>query len=192
MRKLSVTSVTLTLTFALFVAGCDRQSEEPAQQEEIAESEFNHELTGTLDRSYAGEAIPAVTVTDPSGKTLALAATKGKPVLLNLWATWCAPCVVEMPQLDELAGKQGDKLQVLTVSQDMKGAEIVEPFFKDKGYKNLPQWLDPKNDLAFTFGGGASLPLTVLYDAEGKEVWRVVGGYNWNSKEAHALVAEAM
>lgn len=193
MRKLPVSSVTLlTLTFALFVSGCDRQSEEPAQQEEIAESEFNQELTGTLDRDYAGDPIPAVTVTDPSGATLALAETKGKPVLLNLWATWCAPCVVEMPQLDEMAAKMGDKIQVLTVSQDMKGAEAVAPFFAEKGYKNLPQWLDQKNDLAFSFGGGASLPLTILYDADGKEVWRMVGGYHWNSPEAYKLVEEAL
>lgn len=193
MRKLPVSSVTLlTLTFALFVSGCDRQSEEPAQQEEIAESEFNQELTGTLDRDYAGDLIPAVTVTDPSGATLALAETKGKPVLLNLWATWCAPCVVEMPQLDEMAAKMGDKIQVLTVSQDMKGAEAVGPFFAEKGYKNLPQWLDQKNDLAFSFGGGASLPLTILYDADGKEVWRMVGGYHWNSPEAYKLVEEAL
>ncbi len=135
--------------------------------------------------------MPAVQLTDPDGKTLALADTKGKPVLLNLWATWCAPCVIEMPLLDELAGELGDNVRVLTVSEDMKGAEAVVPFFEQRGFDNLPRWMDPQNDLAIAFGGGAALPLTVLYDAEGREVWRVMGGYDWGSAEARELVAEA-
>ena len=63
-------------------------------------------------------------------------------------------------------------------------------FLKDKGGANLPAWLDPENDLAIGYGGGV-LPTTVLYDAQGKEVWRYVGGNEWDSKEAQALLAEA-
>ncbi len=183
--------LSLTCAFALLVAGCDRQSTESAQQAESGEAEAGAELTGKLDRSFAGQEIPAVEVTDPSGVTLSLAELRGKPVLLNLWATWCAPCVIEMPLLDTLAGELGDSVRVLTVSEDMKGAEVVEPFFAERGFENLPQWMDPMNDLAIAYGGGAALPLTVLYDAEGKEVWRVMGGYHWDSEEARALVAEA-
>ncbi len=73
-----------------------------------------------------------------------------------------------MPLLDELAAERADTLRVLTVSEDMKGAELVVPFFKEKKFANLPQWMDPANDLAFGMGGGASLPLTVLYDADGQ------------------------
>jgi len=148
-------------------------------------------LTGELDRSFAGEAIPAVTVSDPAGATLALGDLKGKPTLVNLWATWCVPCVAEMPLLNALAAELGDDVRVLTVSEDMKGAELVEPFFAERGLANLPKWMDPKNDLIFAYGGDASLPLTVMYDAEGKEVWRVVGGYDWGSAEARELIAEA-
>ncbi|WP_328597948.1 TlpA family protein disulfide reductase [Croceibacterium soli] len=165
------------------------------QQENSAAAKADataEELTGTLDRSHAGEPIPAVTVTDPSGASLVLAETRGKPVLLNLWATWCAPCVTEMPLLDQLAADLGDEVRVLTVSEDMKGAELVTPFFAERDLPNLPQWMDPKNDLAFAFDGGASLPLTVLYDAEGKEVWRVLGGYDWSSAEARTLIEEAL
>jgi thiol-disulfide isomerase/thioredoxin len=188
--------LSLTLPVALLAGGCDRESAGDAQQQEnsvAAKADASaEELTGTLDRSHAGEPIPAVTVTDPSGASLALAETRGKPVLLNLWATWCAPCVTEMPLLDRLAADLGDGVRVLTVSEDMKGAELVAPFFAERDLPNLPQWMDPKNDLAFAFDGGASLPLTVLYDAEGKEVWRVLGGYDWSSAEARTLIEEAL
>lgn len=178
-------SLSLTASLALVMAGCDRESAEPAQQEEAAQ------LTGTLDRGFAGETMPDVELTDPAGATLSLASLRGQPVLLNLWATWCVPCIVEMPMLDTLASELDGSVRVITVSEDMQGAEVVAPFFAEHGYKNLPQWMDPPNDLVFAYGGNASLPLTVLYDAEGKEVWRVLGGYHWDSAEARELVAEA-
>ena len=182
--------LSLTCTFALVVAGCDRQSAEPAQPQENAGAE-NGEPAGKLDRSFAGQAMPEATLADPSGATLATADLKGKPALVNLWATWCVPCITEMPMLDELAGELSESVRVVTVSEDMTGAEAVEPFFAARELANLPKWMDPKNDLAVAYGGGAGLPLTVLYDAEGKEVWRIMGGYDWSTAEARELVAEA-
>ena len=184
--------LSLTCAIALLAGACDRQSTEPAQQQENSAEANAEELTGTLDRTHAGAALPEVTVTDPAGTKLNLAEASGKPMLLNLWATWCAPCVVEMPMLDAIAGEMGDRLRVVTVSEDMKGAEVVVPFFEQKGFANLPHWMDPEMDLAFGFGGGASLPLTVLYDAEGKEVWRMIGGFDWSSDEARALIEEGL
>ena len=184
--------LSLTCAIALLAGACDRQSAEPAQQQENSAATNAEELTGTLDRTHAGAALPEVTVTDPAGTKLNLAEASGKPILLNLWATWCAPCVVEMPMLDAIAGEMGDRLRVVTVSEDMKGAEVVAPFFEQKGFANLPHWMDPEMDLAFGFGGGASLPLTVLYDAEGKEVWRMIGGFDWSSDEARALIEEGL
>jgi len=184
--------LSLTCAVALLAGACDRQSAEPAQQQENSAAANDEQLTGTLDRTHAGAALPEVTVADASGATLNLAEASGKPMLLNLWATWCAPCVVEMPMLDALAGEMGDRLNVVTVSEDMKGAEVVVPFFEQKGFPNLPRWMDTEMDLAFGFGGGASLPLTVLYDAEGKEVWRMIGGFDWSSDEARALIEEGL
>ena len=178
----------LTCAFALVLAGCDRESAEPAQPEgvEVAGEEF----TGEIDRAFAGQAMPAVELTDPTGATLATASLSGKPVLVNLWATWCVPCITEMPLLDELAAELGDTVQVLTVSQDMQGAEKVAPFFAERKFAHLPQWMDPANALPPAFGA-SSLPLTVLYDAEGKELWRVAGGFDWSSAEAREMIAEA-
>ncbi len=129
--------------------------------------------------------------TDTAGKTLDLGAQDG-PVLLNLWATWCAPCVKEMPQLDALAGQLEGEVRVLTVSQDVRGAEVVEPFFAKGGYTRLEPWLDPDAALSAQFTPEGALPLTILFDATGKEVLRVAGGYDWGSAEAAALVREAL
>lgn len=188
-------SLSIACAAALILGACDRESTPDAQPQENsagrkAEGEAE-QLTGTVDRSFAGQAIPDFVLKDPEGHTKALKDTRGAPVLLNLWATWCAPCVVEMPMLDELAGELGTSVQVLTVSEDMNGADKVAAFFAERKFAHLPQWLDPNNDLAFAYGGGAALPLTVLYDAEGKEVWRIMGGYDWSSATARELVAEA-
>ena len=172
------------------VGGCDRQSEEAAQPEEAAVA--GGELSGILDRSFAGELMPVAELVDPEGETLALHETRGTPVLLNLWATWCAPCVVEMPLLDELAADLQGQVRVLTVSEDMQGAEAVVPFFEARDLDNLPRWMDPQNELAIAFGGGAALPLTVLYDAEGREVWRVMGGYDWASADAREAIVQGL
>ena len=65
-------------------------------------------------------------------------------------------------------------------------------FFHEHGFENLQPWMDPNSDLGFSFGGGPALPLTVLYDAQGKEVWRVMGAYDWSSEEARERVREAL
>jgi thiol-disulfide isomerase/thioredoxin len=177
----------LTLVIpALALAGCDRQAPEQPQAEASAAS-----LAGKVDRSHAGELMPTLAVKDPTGKQLNLGALQGQPVLLNLWATWCAPCVEEMPLLDRLAGDYDGKLRVVTVSQDLQGDKEVPPFFASKKFAHLEPWLDKDNALSEMLGGG-NLPTTVLYDASGTEVARVLGGYDWSSPEARGLVDEAL
>ena len=185
-------SLSLTLAvpgLALSVGGCDRQSEPPAQP--AADTGTKPAAAGTLDRSHKGSEMPDFTLSDPAGKKLRLPDLKGTPVLLNLWATWCAPCVTEMPLLDTLAGDMQGKLRLVTVSQDMQGAEKVRPFFAERKFAHLEPWLDPENDLVFHYGGN-NLPLSVLYDAQGREVWRVAGDLDWASKDVRDKVAEAL
>ncbi|WP_379922199.1 TlpA family protein disulfide reductase [Erythrobacter sp. R86502] len=146
---------------------------------------------GLTTRQFAGTPIPDLQFSDPAGATLDLAATDG-PVLLNLWATWCAPCVKEMPQLDALAATLDGEVRVLTVSQDLRGAEVVEPFFVKGGYARLEPWLDPDAVLSAQFTPEGALPLTILYDARGREVLRVVGGYEWDTPAAAAMVRGAL
>lgn len=151
----------------------------------------NVPLSGTLDISQRGKAAPDVTFTDPDGKTTSLAAFKGKPVLVNLWATWCGPCVVEMPTLDALAAREKDRLVVLTVSQDMQDLDKIKPFFDQKGFKTIAPFTDKENNLGFSYMTGV-MPTTVLYDAQGKEVWRMIGGMDWDGSRASALMEETL
>src|SRR3546814_20208823 len=86
-----------------------------------------------------------------------------------LWATWCGPCVIEMPVLDKLAVEQGGKMQVLTISQDSQGKEVVSPFFKQRKFAALKPYIDAENQFGLHYASGM-LPTTVLYDSYGKEV----------------------
>lgn len=180
----------LTLIFAFSLAACDREAP-PEVQEQGALADDKPNLSGTIDRTYQGELMPAILVQDPDGRQLNTGALQGRPVLVNLWATWCAPCVVEMPMLDDLAAEYEGAMQVLTVSQDMQGAAKVEPFFAQRKFAHLQPWLDPDNALGFAIGSGV-LPTSVLYDGQGKEVWRVVGEYDWSSAAAREQIAAVL
>lgn len=144
----------------------------------------------SIDRSHAGEAMPALDLVNPASnapfnpKTIA-----GKPVLLNLWATWCAPCVKEMPLLEALAGEER-KLKVLTASQDLGAPDKVLTYFEKEQYQRIEPWLDKEGALGFHFGGG--LPVSVLYDAAGKEVWRVTGDLDWADPQVRGAIDEAL
>lgn len=182
---------------ALGIAGCDRPKDAGGQANATVPEDGGappaNEAAPTradkVDRSHKGEAAPATPFKAPDGKTVTLAAFKGKPLLLNLWATWCAPCVREMPTLDALAVRESDRLQVLTVSQDLEGAAKVAPFFEKAKFKALQPYLDP--DVALSTGYGVNLPTTILYDSQGREVWRVSGDMDWAGETAAKLIAEA-
>jgi thiol-disulfide isomerase/thioredoxin len=182
----------LTLAIlTLSLAACDREASDRAQPQGALDGDKTG-LAGEIDRSRAGELMPALAVTDPDGKQFNLGALQGQPVLLNLWATWCAPCIKEMPMLDELAGEYEGALRVVTVSQDKRGKEDeVRAFFERGGFARLEPWLDPDNALDFAISDGV-LPATVLYDASGHEVWRVVGEYDWSSAAAREALSEAV
>ena len=176
--------------FALFLGvalgGCDRNNApEPQSKAEAPATK----PTAKVDRSHKGEAAPAVPFLGPDGEPATLASFRGKPLVVNLWATWCAPCIREMPQLDALAGGAGDRFRLIVVSQDMAGKRDVDPFFAKQGFKALKPYLDKQNVLMEALKA-ETLPMTVLYDARGKELWRVVGAFDWAGDEAKALIDE--
>lgn len=180
-------TIALLLLAASLIGGCDRQSGQPQQANASnVAAEAAPVAADKVDRSHKGEAAPSFAFTDPKGKKVTLADFRGKPVLLNLWATWCAPCVKEMPTLDALAVREGDRLQVLTVSQDFD-AEKIAPFFAEKKFQKLQPWHDPET--AFSLQLGVNLPTTILYDSNGREVWRKQGDTDWTGAAAAKLIA---
>jgi thiol-disulfide isomerase/thioredoxin len=187
MRTLPV----LLLIAATMVAGCDggASGREAGAGESGGRSAWDKRGTGRLDRSHAGQPAPDVLFQDPAGEPASVADFRGKPVLLNLWATWCGPCVVEMPSLDALAAREG-RIQVLALSQDLNGQEKVDAFFAAREFKKLEPYLDA--ELSFMNSLGINtLPTTILYDARGREVWRMTGMEDWTGERAAELLREA-
>ena len=183
----------LVLAGTLLAAGCDRQSEGESQpqasQSPTESAQAPEAKADKLDRSHKGTPIPAVTLVDNTGETLDLGSFKGKPLLINLWATWCAPCIAEMPTLEALAAREGERVTVLPISEDVGQIDKVVEILRRRKLDHIQPWVDDKGDLGFKYGG--NLPVTVLFDSEGKEVWRFTGGNDWTSPEAAQLIAEA-
>ncbi|MEO8454002.1 MAG: TlpA disulfide reductase family protein [Sphingomicrobium sp.] len=143
-----------------------------------------------VDRTHKGKPAMDATFSDPDESETSLAEFAGKPVLLNLWATWCGPCVKELPTLDRLAGARKG-LTVLAVSQDSGPHASVEAFLASHKIVNLAAYQDSKSSLSGALGPDTVLPTTILFDGNGKEVWRYVGDLDWTSPEAARLLAEA-
>ena len=136
--------------------------------------------------------IAAFTFADEAGASLDLSHWKGRVVLLNLWATWCAPCRKEMPELAQLQKEMGsDDFEVVALSEDLKGTEASAAFLKDAKAENLALYVDPKA-LALEAVQSVGLPTTLLIDRNGKEIGRLLGPAQWNSVEAKALIKEAI
>ncbi|WP_428969478.1 TlpA family protein disulfide reductase [Sphingomonas sp. Xoc002] len=188
----------------LMVAGCDKQSPAPEQAANTSSGEVSSgevtsgeasgtsameapKPTGAVDRSHKGEAAPLLPFTAMDGKSTSLADFRGRPVLVNLWATWCGPCVAEMPTLAATAQRLKGKIAVIAVAQDDMAK--VKPFLAGRKLDALPIYLDPKLTLSVHYK--ANLPTTILYGADGKEVWRVTGGFDWAGAEATKLLDEA-
>lgn len=146
--------------------------------------------TGFFDTARAGTPAPDLPLeTGPDGATETLAdiraANPGQPVLVNLWATWCAPCLKELPTLDRLAADTRGRLVVVPVSQDREGWRKVGPAFTAERYPNLETRLESGMKLGFELGA-RGLPLTILYGPDGREIWRYAGDRNWADAEARA------
>jgi len=172
---------------ALLVAGCDRQKAEAPQAGPV------EDLTAGkgVDRSHKGEGAPTAMFNDPAGDDVSLASFEGGPVLVNLWASWCAPCIKELPTLEKLedARNMDGKLDVIAVSQDMAPKASVDAFLKSKNIGRLAAYHDPEMVLSSALEVQV-MPTTILYDAAGKEVWRYVGDLDWSGPEAAKLLSE--
>ncbi len=132
--------------------------------------------------------IAPFTFTDAAGQQVDLSKWKGRVVVLNLWATWCAPCRKEMPDLAKLqTALGGPDFEVVALSVDRKGLEASQAFLKEIGVTNLAAYIEPEaKSLAALQALG--LPATVLIDRQGKEAARLLGPADWASPEAQDMV----
>ena len=140
------------------------------------------------DRTKLGEFVPAsqpfpapaISLADSSGHTIELSDLRGKPVIVNLWATWCEPCLREMPSLERVQSRFGERIAVLAVSEDRGGDKTVDPFIAKLGLKSVKIYIDPKSEVghAFVVRG---LPTSLLIDRNGMVIGRIEGAAEWDS-----------
>ncbi len=132
--------------------------------------------------------LPEIRFTDGAGTALTLGDFRGRLVLLNIWATWCAPCVREMPSLDRLEARlSGPGFTVIALSQDRSGIDEVARFYTRLGLRNLGLYVDrtARSQVAL---GVYGLPTTLLIGPDGHEIGRFIGPAEWESAEALALI----
>jgi thiol-disulfide isomerase/thioredoxin len=135
-------------------------------------------------------ALPALHFEDGAGHPLSLDDFRGRPVVLNIWATWCVPCRQEMPALGRLQ-REFDKsgLFVLPLSIDRRGAPVVRQFYRDLGLAALGVYIDRSGEAASDLGA-IGLPTTLLIDRDGHEVGRKSGPAEWDSPDIAALIRD--
>lgn len=146
--------------------------------------------TAGLERLQPAEAATTVAFTDGEGQPLTLADFKGEGVVVNLWATWCSPCVREMPSLDRLQAAVAEEgIRVVAVSSDREGMAKVAPFLAEHGLGRLKPYLDPKGEFTRSLAG-RGLPRTYILNRAGKIVARYIGPAEWDEPELVAIVRE--
>lgn len=136
--------------------------------------------------------VPDLAFKDASGSEVKLSKWQGRVVLLNLWATWCAPCRREMPTLNDVQKQLGSKdFEVVALSVDRKGLEASAAFLKETGADSLGLYVD-ETTTSLNALQALGLPVTLLIDRKGREIGRLLGPAEWNSGEAIALMKAAL
>ena len=130
---------------------------------------------------------PPLALAERGGDTRELADFRGRWLLVNLWATWCAPCVREMPSLDRLQATLGDRIRVLAISEDRKGAEVVDPFLGNLHLKALTIYLDPAGHAPQAFGI-RGMPTSFLIDPAGVLRGKLEGAAEWDAPKMLGLI----
>lgn len=169
---------------------CNGDQEAIARMKPLARGEVAGVLVPDRPR-----ALPQLTFVDREDKPLSLSDFAGKTVLLNIWATWCAPCREEMPNLDRIQAELGgDKFQVVAVSIDLDGFKKSVPFLEELKLTNIGHYAEPTGNLFQALkmaGRGVGLPTTLIIDGSGCEIGYLPGPAVWDSDDGKALIKAA-
>ncbi len=146
---------------------------------------------GEMTRLYVMEApppMPTRTLRDAAGNETTLAAYQGEVMVLNLWATWCAPCMEEMPSLAQLQYNFEGRIRVIPISVDSEGdrEKAISELRRLSGGA-LPFLQDMTRGVLFD-AQAAGMPVTIIYDVQGQEVARLAGGADWGGEDAQRLI----
>ncbi len=179
MRKLMLALLYTALPFLANLASADQATLEALRDGDMRKLSFASDP----------QPAPFTVFTDAIGNDIALDQYAGQYVLLNFWATWCAPCREEMPTLSTLQSDLGgDRFAVVTIATGRNDRAAMERFFAEIGVDNLPLNTDPRQQLARDMGV-LGLPVTVILNPEGQEIARLQGGADWASDSARAIIA---
>jgi thiol-disulfide isomerase/thioredoxin len=178
MQKLTLALYT-ALALVANAAMADTAALDALRDGDMRKLNFASDPLPVPDTAFEGEAGEAMTLADFAGKVVAV----------NFWATWCGPCRKEMPQLDALQAEfGGDSFAVVTIATGRNDAVAMQRFFDETGVTHLPLYKDPRQALARDMGV-LGLPVTVILDAEGREIARLQGDADWSSDSARAIIA---
>ena len=191
-------------SYGIYAIGTGDRNAPPAVTADDAARAPHDVNPDRIDRSYAQGDLAAfvihdqrkdmadVSFFDESGKERALSEWRGRVVLLNLWATWCAPCRKEMPTLAGLETRLGSKdFEVVAISVDRKGAETSGAFLIENHATALTLYADPSATVLEKVKA-VGLPASILIDRQGREIGRMFGPAEWNGPDAERLIRAAI
>jgi thiol-disulfide isomerase/thioredoxin len=180
-KKVSIAALLIVAGTAIWWFFDAKSSEKHAQ---LSLTGWMQNFTPTAD----AEPVPKLAFVTNEGKELNFSDFSGKIVLVNFWATWCAPCIREMPSLLRLHKARGSEdFTVIALSQDLRGWPVVAPFLKKIELEELPVYVDTKTAVSRNFKV-KGLPTSILLDRQGRELGRLAGHAEWDSPEALALI----
>lgn len=200
-RAARAVGLALVATGSVWLAGCDGRTptggassagSQPTGSSSTGAQPADLSRLDSTDRAALGlaeskrplllghrEPAPDIAFTGPGGETFTLSRFAGRVVVLNLWATWCAPCVREMPALDRLAVLRPE-LAVVAVSLDAKGPAVAEQFMRQHRLANLPVYHEGKGE-ALRLAGARGLPVSFVIDRQGRVATIIEGAIDWTS-----------
>lgn len=151
-----------------------------------------HATPAATPAAAVGTPMPTLCFADATGAERCLSEWHGQAVLLNLWATWCAPCTAEMPELDRLQSELGSQgLAVVALSLDRHGAPRVRRFLQRERLEHLQLFVDPEMN-ALAAAGVRAIPAALLVDASGVVVHRFAGPVDWSAPQVRAILSRAL